>query len=119
MCQENADGVERLGRYRLAIEQRVDRFEKDGLSQGDPCSQNVGWRVCDSQRELVVFDLEGLNVGHRFENAINVMADLRERDYALSQAEMVAHLLDEYDRFGGPPVTREGFLENVACFTMG
>ena len=111
--------MERLRLYGRHIEAEVARFEKDGLSQNDPCFQNVGWRMNGDQRELVVFDLEGFKVGHRFADAISVMTDLRERDCVLSDAAMRAYFLSEYERHGGPPVSRARFDENVACFAVG
>lgn len=109
LCAENPHGVSALTDYGVQVEKRAAQMGKE-LHQGDACIQNVGWRITEAGKEIVVFDL-GFSVGQRFYDIGNAMRALRESD--ISQEVIATHFLAEYAKWSGKHIVLKNFLSDM------
>ena len=114
LCGDYPSGVAILKDYQSHVDKQTTRISKDALAQGDACDHNLGWRITDQGKEIVVFDL-GFKIGHRFAD-ISYVIDGQLQSCPLSPKEIASCFLNQYNDLSGESVTLEEFLYEAAWF---
>ena len=109
LCTKHPQAIELLMRYLAYLHAQIVTLPKDALIQGDTGPHQMGWRIRENKRELVVFDLDWC-IGRRFHDIGYILHNYLG-DCSLSVETIATHYLTAYHEWGGAETPLHEFLE--------
>lgn len=118
LCCENPQGSEVLTDYarHLGRLRKLKNLQRTALVNGDFAIQNFGWRITESGKEIVAFDLTDLQVDYRFCDISRIMGG-EVSNCVFSDKELGIHYLTVYNELSNSRMTQDEFFEEVTLLS--